>query len=205
MSQNILDKRFEDYLFEMGDERKLALLNIYQFYKDVFHYAAGSSYNHQAWEGGYADHIVETFRINELTYDAMYEIRPLPFTKDAALIALFFHDIEKPFRYGPEDVEHCNDWRRRAKQLSNTTGEPEWSVWEDMKWDIIADLEQRYKFKLSDEERNAIKYAHGEGSAHEKFRRVASPLAAHVGNCDTASARIWHDEGRGLSKRSLKP
>lgn len=196
MSQGLLNKSLRDFLESMDDPRREALLKFYDDYEDIIHYAAGSSHNHQAWEGGYADHIAEVLRISELYHDAMSAVRPLSYSKEAAIMSLFFHDIEKPFRYGPEDSAECNKWRRLAEEAGAG-----YEVWEDLKWDILAEIEAKYGFKLTADERNGIEYAHGEGSAHEKFRRVASPLASHVHICDTASARIWHDEGQNLSRR----
>lgn len=192
-TRNLLKQSLYDFLSDMNDPRKEALIRLYQDYEELLHYAAGSSHNHQAWDGGYADHIAETLRINEAYYEALNAIRPLEFSKESALIALFFHDIEKPFRYGPEDHEECNKWRALV-------GDGGYEAWEDIKWDIMADLEERYGFKITDEERHAIEFAHGEGSAHKKFERATSPLAAHVHHCDNTSARIWHDDGKNLSR-----
>ena len=64
---------------------------------------------------------------------------------------------------------------------------------------VTSEILARYNIKLTPEEENAIHYAHGEGSDHRKDQRVAGPLAAHVHHCDNTSARIWYDEGKGLS------
>lgn len=196
MSKAILNKTLRNFLEGMNDARKDALLHFYDDYQDVIHFAAGSSHNHQAWEGGYADHIAEVLRISELYYDTMNAVRPLPYTKEAALMSLFFHDIEKPFRYGPKDSPECNKWRKRAEKAGGG-----YEVWEDLKWDILAEIERKYGLMLTKDEREGIEYAHGEGSAHEKFRRAASPLASHVHICDTVSARIWYNEGQNLSRK----
>ena len=184
-----------EYLEDMDDPRSNTFVEIYDDLKDLFHEAKGSSYNHQAWKGGYADHIAETFRINEATYDALESIRRLPFTKDSAMICLFLHDIEKPFRY----VNNASALKWRNILGLKNADELTYHEWEDAKWHIITYLKFQYRFLLSDEEINALKYTHGEGDDHQKERRVAGPLAAHVHHCDNASARIWFDEGKGLS------
>lgn len=181
----------KNLLQQMTDSRKSALLAIYEQYKELFHFATGSSHNHQAWKGGYADHIAACIRINHIYYNGLAEeLPPPPFKKDSATIALFFHDIEKPFKYGPVDCDECNKWR--DLESSGTS-------WEEISYLILDNLQERFMFHLSKDEINAIKYAHGEGEAYQKGKRVASPLAAHVHNCDNTSARIYHNYGKGLA------
>jgi hypothetical protein len=194
---DLLHKSLRELLSAMDDPRRDIFLQIYDDYQDLFHVAAGSAWNHQAWHGGYADHIAECLRINEATYDTLDAIRKLEFSKASAAIVLFLHDIEKPFRYGPETDARCAVWQNKISDRNN----PE--AWEDMKWEIIAFLEDKYGFTLSDEEINGLTYTHGEGSHHKKDERVASPLAAHVHHCDNTSARIWHHKGRGLSFKPM--
>ena len=185
--------QLRDLVAGIDDPRREAILAIYDEYADLFHYAKGSGHNHQAWPGGYADHIAECLRINTMTYKALNEHRPLPFTEASAAICLFFHDIEKPFRYGPEGHNEAVHWR--------IVGSPQWRSWEEVKWMILNLLRTKHPgLRFSLEEMNALKYTHGEGGDHRKDRRIASPLAAHVHHCDNISARIWHDEGQGLSE-----
>lgn len=190
---NLLHLRLADFLNNMHDPRKEKLIEIYGKYQNIFHYASGSSHNHQAWEGGYADHIAEILRINEATYQALEaNLRPLPFTKDSALIALFFHDMEKPFRYGPQNDEMSIHWRNLQAQQNLS--------WEDIKYLIIENLiDTSIETFFTADELNALKYTHGEGDDHQKNKRVAGPLAAHVHHCDNTSARIYHSDGKGLS------
>ena len=68
---NLLKFRLIDFLNSMNDPRKNRLIQIYNNYKELFHFAAGSSHNHQAWKGGYADHIAEILRVNKATYTAL--------------------------------------------------------------------------------------------------------------------------------------
>jgi len=190
--RNLRDNmNLKNFLKSMTDSRKDALLDMYEKYKEIFHFSKGSMHNHQAWKGGYADHIAECLRINKITYNSLSEFRPLPFTEDSALICLFLHDIEKPFRYGPEDNEECNKWREQACIYHYG--------WEVLKTVILTSLLKDFGLELTEEEMNALQYAHGEGKDHLKNERVAGPLAAHVHHCDNISARIWFDEGKGLS------
>jgi hypothetical protein len=82
--------------------------------RPAFEKAQGSRYNHQAWPGGYIDHVTETMNLARVFYQALNEHRGLPFSLSDALIALFFHDIEKPFRheYVPGDFAGSKDDRK---------------------------------------------------------------------------------------------
>jgi len=138
----------KNLLEEIKDPRRDALLSIYKEYHELFHYAAGSSHNHQAWKGGYADHIAECIRVNVATYKALDMIRPLPFTEDQATICLFFHDIEKPFRYGPEDhpnVQQWHDWHRRWMEGGDGEQDETRAGWEAAKWEIIRNFQSGKK------------------------------------------------------------
>lgn len=184
-------KSLRQLLTSIDDPRGDALYDLYEEYGALFHYAKGSSHNHQAWPGGYADHIAECLRINRLLYPVMYEFRPLPFTMASADICLFFHDIEKPFKYGPDDHPEALEWKEFMA--------PTWRNPVEVQNAILRDLLQRFHITLTSEEENALRFAHGEGSAHRKDKRAAGPLAAHVHHCDNISARIWHDQGKGLN------
>jgi hypothetical protein len=187
----ILKKDLYHLLCDIDDPRQNSLIKIYNEFKDLFHYAHGSSFNHQAWIGGYADHIAECLRINDIIYNALHAVRPLNFTKASAAIVLFFHDIEKPFRYGPKEDARCTIWQKKLKN------DP--AAWEEAKWDILSEIENKFHITFSKDEKNALKYTHGEGHDHRKDARIASPLAAHVHHCDNISARIWFNDGQNLS------
>ena len=182
---NYENHTFLNYLQEMSDKRRNALIDIYEDYKHLFHKAKGSTFNHQAWDGGYADHLAECFMINNTVYKALSTIRPLPFTKDSAAVALFFHDIEKPFKNINSDDKNVLFWQNHQETSLKS--------WESIKFDILNHMQETYKFALNDDEINALLYTHGEGSDHQKTKRVMSPLAAHVHHCDNTSARIWHN------------
>ncbi len=191
MEYNDLTKvKLRELLESITDSRGAVMLQIYNDNKDLFHFAAGSSHNHQAWEGGYADHIAEILRINIVLYDSLNALRLLNFSKDSAAIVLFLHDAEKPFRYGPKDDGRCHPWREKA--VSGVD-------WEQLKHEIIAKWQEEYGFSLFDDEYNALIYTHGEGDDYRKDKRVACPLAAYVHHCDNTSARIYYNDGQFLS------
>ncbi len=179
-------------LSSINDPRREILLDIYKQNRDLFHFATGSQSNHQVWQGGYADHISECLTINDVTYDALSSIRPLGFTKESAAICLFFHDIEKPYKYAPKENEDASKWAKEYESLPIKS-------WDTIKWKILDHFRKTYNFDFTDEEINALKYTHGEGADYKKGQRVALPLAAHVHHCDNTSARIWFDQGKGIA------
>ena len=46
----------------------------------LFEKVPGSSHNHQAWPGGYLDHVQETMNVAGVFYESLGLLRPLPFT-----------------------------------------------------------------------------------------------------------------------------
>lgn len=78
---------------------------------DVVYLARGSTNNHQAWRGGYIDHIREVMNVAVILYDTLSELRPFPFSLSDALVVLFSHDIEKPWAY----VEDKGNFLRREE------------------------------------------------------------------------------------------
>ena len=171
----LLAKTLQDYLDALDDPRRAAVLAFHDTHRDLIYRAHGSSHNHQAWPGGYADHLAETLRIAEVLYTGLSALRPLPFTLASAHICLYLHDIEKIWQY--------------------TTGLPA----DFNKGDIYTQqLPTVYGLPLTADELNALEYAHGEGDDHRKDKRVMNELAALVHAADNLSARLWHSDGRGL-------
>jgi hypothetical protein len=173
--KNLLHKTLSDYLHALSDPRQQAILAFHQRHEHLIRQARGSSHNHQAWQGGYQDHLAETFRLAETMYSQFSAARPLPFSLESALVCLYFHDVEKIWQY--------------------TTGLPEGFDKDVFYTDT---LPATYGITLTAEELNALTYAHGEGSDHSKKERKMNELAALVHAADNLSARLWHDQGRGL-------
>jgi len=156
-----------------NDPRKDGLLKFHQDNMDFVNTAKGSSHNHQAWEGGYKDHIAETLRIADVVYAGMSQIREMPFELDSGKICLLLHDIEKIWKYSTGEDINKQSWYTNI-------------------------LPTVYKVELTDDEMNALEYTHGEVDDHSKTERKMGRLAAFVHACDCMSARLWHDEGKGL-------
>jgi hypothetical protein len=148
-------------------------------YDDLFRSARGSSHNHQAWAGGYVDHVREVMNIAVVLYDTFRQFRPLPFSLSDVLVVLFVHDLEKPWAY--EEVG--GTWRRRAGFKENA---------HDFR---LAKLTEA-GVTLPAELERAVFFVEGEGSHYNARTRSMSPLAAFCHMCDVASARLWHDYPR---------
>lgn len=162
-----------DELFDLIDEpNRTKCLKLFDDHKEKMVVAPGSKTKHQAWEGGYIDHLEETMNFGIQLWLLMNAQRSLSFTLSDVGLILFLHDLEKPFKYmGLEEI------------LTTTTE----------KFEFILEMVHIYRIKLTAEHLNAIKYAHGEGDDYHPTKRVQGPLAAFIHMCDVASARIWHD------------
>lgn len=162
------------------------ILKFHDEYASEILFAKGSGANHQNWEGGLHDHLHHCFvlatdlfglfhkRIGFGPYqgqdiNGVYDPRPIPFSLESAIVVLYFHDIEKIFKYGRNAYPES--------YLSN-------DLW------YYDYLPNKYGISFDEQELNALKYAHGEGDDHRKDRRVASPLAGFVHSIDNLSARV---------------
>jgi hypothetical protein len=147
--------------------------------RKLFSFAPGSSHNHQAWEGGYLEHIVETMNIACVLYSTMNKLRPLPFSLASALLVLFLHDLEKPWKYKKDD-----------KGFSRTVTKNERRLFRE---ELMSD----YGIILTEEETNGMRYVEGELEDYSSKHRVMGPLAGFCHLCDVTSARIWFDQPAG--------
>lgn len=142
--------------------------------KARFEEAPGSLSKHQAWKGGYIDHLVETMNIASSIYFSSIKDngRELPFTLGDVILILFLHDLEKPFKYVEPKTYFGSDHDKEV---------------------FINSLIDKYEISLSEDQKNALKYIHGESSDFSPTERIQSPLAAFCNICDVFSARIWFD------------
>ncbi|MEX1063992.1 MAG: hypothetical protein WED06_01485, partial [Candidatus Paceibacterota bacterium] len=146
---------------------------------DIFMQARGARKNHQAWPGGYLDHLIEVMNIAVVLYTVLNGKRQLPFSLSDALLILFLHDLEKPWKYeanGDGGVRFTRTLKDKEAQHS-----------------FRARKIMRYGIRLTPEQMNAFKYVEGENRDYSSAGRVMNPLAAFCHMCDVASARIWFD------------
>jgi hypothetical protein len=143
--------------------------------RTLFQQAAGSSYNHQAWTGGYWDHITETMNIWLLLFGAFEATGRLSqlksgerFSRSDGLIVLFWHDIEKPW----------------ASLMPDKASRKEFAEAKIREYGVV----------LNPALRNALDYVEGiRDSDYSPFDRRMWPLAALCHACDMLSARAFYD------------
>lgn len=137
----------------------------------LFETAPGSSHNHQAWPGGYLDHVSETMNIANWLYNSCP--RKYPFALSQALEVMFLHDLEKPWKYNGAALT-TKEERKAFRALKI----------------------QEYGIQLTDEQENALRYVEGvRDSEYSPGDRVMKEMAAFCHCCDVLSARVWHDKG----------
>lgn len=144
----------------------------------LFAVVQGSTHNHQAWPGGYLDHVVEIMNIAVVLYARLGALRPLPFSESDLLLVVFLHDVEKPWKY-----ELAGGQLRHRAELTGKEAHQRFRM---------AKLAE-YGIALTAEHENGLRYAEGELGDYSNQRRVMGPLAALAHMCDVASARLWFD------------
>lgn len=156
--------------------RGAACRALYRDHTALFQTAPGSSANHQAWPGGYHDHVVETMNVGLVLHDALSACRPLPFTRSDVLLVLFLHDVEKPWKYEIREgvLQPIADLASKSAQRA-----------------FRAEKLAEYGIRLTTEQANALRYVECEGADYSRERRVMQPLAALCHMADVASARLW--------------
>lgn len=168
-----------EMLHMLPEPNRSACIRLYDENRQRLMDARGSTHNHQAWLGGYHDHVQEAMNYAILFYRAEASTsRPIPFTLEDALLALFLHDLEKPWRFERDGDE----WRNTG--LMKTKADRA-----EFRWKKIAE----YGIVLSPQVENAVRYAEGEGDDYRPDRRVSNELAGFVHEMDNHSARVRHD------------
>jgi hypothetical protein len=169
---------FNEMIKMIDQPNRSACLAFIDANKALLTRARGSKTKHQAWKGGYIDHLTETMNIAIVLYDILNSLRPLTFSLSDSLLVLFLHDVEKPWKQ-----------QHSLLRLEDAKGVKDYSKIKKFKARII----EEYKFRLTKEHLNAIAYAEGEGLEYDPRKRVQGPLAAFVHMCDVWSARGWYD------------
>lgn len=154
-----------------------ALLEFYTKHKTPMLVAQGSQHNHQAWPGGYIDHIADTMNIARVLYDSLHTKRKLSFTLSDAMIVLFLHDVEKAF---PNRIDAVYEVNFRNRPAAKATVRKQ-----------ILD-EENLNGWLTPEQLQALDNIEVERD-YSNTKRGMIPLAAFCHMCDIASARLWFD------------
>ena len=153
-------------LLKIEDSNKFRCLELLNFFIDNYPDAPGSSHNHQAYDGGYYNHVNDILSYAVMLYKDLSKKDKLNFALSDALLVLFLHDIEKPVKY-------CDTTNESDQEIRNR-------------------LIQEFGFLLTEGHLLALKYIHGEGGDYRKDKRVMSPLCAFCHCCDVISARIFY-------------
>jgi hypothetical protein len=169
----------EDLVGRIDDPNGAACARILADHRELFATVQGSTHNHQAWRGGYLDHISEVMNIAVVLYEQLSAKRPLPFSLSDILLVMFLHDVEKPWKYelGTDgQLHHKADMQGKAAH-------------QKFRMQMLA----KYGIMLTAEHENGLKYAEGELADYTNKQRMMGPLAALAHMCDVASARLWFD------------
>lgn len=157
-----MKKPVEEWINNISDDvRREKLRKFHSEHWVIFNEAKGSMHKHQNWKGGYRNHIEQCLDIVDTLFERYWFAK---FSTDSVIFVLYFHDIEKMFKYGAG-----KDFTEKEK-------------------------EALLKEFLTVEEQEAVKYIHGEpDSEYNKTERIMSPLCAVCHSADILSARAFYD------------
>ena len=147
--------------------------------RPLFEQIPGSTHNHQIWPGGYVDHVTDCMNYARHQYALLEAIgRPLQFSCSDALLVIFLHDLEKP-------------WRIQVDAEGNATNREGLETKEQFKAFREKKLVE-YGIALTADQHNALTYVEGELKNYSSAHRVMNELAAFCHAVDTWSARGGH-------------
>lgn len=169
----------EDMIALIDEPNRSACNKLLSENRTLFQTAYGSTHNHQAWPGGYFDHVQEIMNIAVLLYTCLNPKRQLPFSLSDALLITFLHDVEKPWKY---EVNSEGTLQHKA----SFRGKESHQVFRMQKL-------HEYGIHLTKAQREALQYVEGELGDYTNQKRIMSALAAFCHLCDVTSARIWFD------------
>lgn len=168
-------------LFSFVDEPNgSACLNLYKENKNLFEEARGSTHNHQTWRGGFIEHTVDCMNYAYHLYDFDSSFgRPMPFSKSDAILVMFLHDLEKPWR-----IEVLANGTVRNRKGLDTK-----EAFKQFREDKL----KEYNIHLTPAQMNGLTYVEGELKDYKSTERVMNELAAFCHKVDTWSARGWYN------------
>lgn len=169
--------QLSELIDKIDSPNKEKIKKIQEENNELFSKSKGSKTKHQAWEGGYIDHVTEVMNIALLIYEPLNSVwRRMNFKISDALLILYLHDIEKPFKQqGLFELE--------KNGVKN----------EDKIKEFKKNILQKYEINLTDEQQNALDYVEGEVHDYHPEKRLMGELATFCHVCDILSARMWHD------------
>jgi hypothetical protein len=169
----------DDLVAKLDEPNRTACTRILAEHRTLFATVQGSTNNHQAWRGGYLDHVTDAMNVAVVLYEELSALRPLPFTLSDVLLVVYFHDLEKPWKY---ELGADGALRHKAEMVTKESHQK-------LRMQKLAE----YGVVLTAEHENGLRYAEGELADYTNQRRMMGPLAAMAHMCDVASARLWFD------------
>jgi len=179
INQN-LDYLTMDEMLNLIDEPNQSICKrILSDHRELFEKSHGSTHNHQTWEGGYIDHVTDAMNYTRHLYafDSAFG-RRLPFSLSDALLVIFLHDLEKPWRILVQNGKASNREGLATKE--------EFKKFRESK---LAEC----GLVFTPDQLNAFTYVEGEYKDYSSTHRVMNELAAFCHIVDTWSARGWYD------------
>ncbi len=167
-----------DQLLEFIDEpNRSKCKRLLRYNRKRFENTYGSVHNHQCWKGGYLDHITEIMNYCIAFYKLLKSIgRPLPFSLSDALLVLFLHDIEKPWKY-----------RRNKEGILEVI--PKLKS-KEAQFEFQLKKIAQYGIKLTKKQLNGLKFVEGENNnTYNEYGRAMNELAKLCNISDSWSAR----------------
>jgi hypothetical protein len=175
----LIYRTIEELIALIDQPHREQCLRVLHENRALFETAQGSTHNHQAWHGGYIDHITDGMNLANHLYTFMNAFgRPLPFSRSDALLIFFLHDLEKPWRIQIREGIAQNAPGLETKEAFKAFRE--------------AKLVE-YGITLTPYQMNALTYVEGEYKDYTSKRRVMNKLAAFCHLVDTWCARGWYD------------
>ena len=168
-------------LFGLIDQpHRTSCRRILRDHRTLFETAQGSTYNHQAWTGGYIDHVTDGMKFVFYLYDFLSSFgRPLPFSRSDALLIFFLHDLEKPWR-----IVVDNEGRATNRSGLNTK-----AAFQNFREQKLVE----YGISLTAYQMNALTYIEGEYKDYSSTHRVMNELASFGHMADNWCARGWYN------------
>ncbi len=165
----------------IDEPNRSGCVKLYQENIELFKKSHGSVHNHQAWNGGYYDHIEEVMNFGAQLFSIAEKTkRDLDFTLSDVLLVMFLHDLEKPWKYeingdGVRVVIH---------ELEDKSAQ------HDFRFNKLAE----YGIVLNENQLNGMKYVEGERDyEYSPYERKSNRLAGLCHAADFFSARVFHD------------
>lgn len=175
----------QGYIKACGDNAP-KLQQILDDHQSTFDFARGSLYKHQAWQGGYLQHVSDCIQLANYMYDYRHnyygetkDLWPISFSWASVVLVLFLHNIEKPFMQMHMSLDsHMPVWNKTQRVM--------------FRGELIA----KYDLKLTHEEIQALLYVEGEGADYNPEKRIMNELGALCHAADTLSSRLWYDRNK---------